>query len=242
MELPLGSIGFGFLAGILSTLSPCVLPVLPLVLGPAVSTHRLGVAALAAGLVTSFVGIGLFVATIGFSIGLDGGVFRAVSAILLALMGVVLLSGVLQQRLALATGGISNSGNQLIARISPSGISGQFILGLLLGAIWSPCVGPTLGAASLLAARGRDLVGVVIVMLAFGIGTAIPLLIVGSLSRHALGRWRGRLMGVRKVGTVVLGTAVMAVAAMILTGFDRSLETALVNASPAWLVNLTTRY
>lgn len=242
MALPIGSIGFGFLAGILSTLSPCVLPLLPLVLGPAVVAHRLGVPALAAGLVTSFVAVGLFVATIGFSIGLDGSVFRSISAVLLGLLGVVLLSGALQQRFAIAAGGISNAGNRLIARISPSGLGGQFVLGLLLGAIWSPCVGPTLGAASLLAAQGRDLASVAIVMVAFGFGTAIPLLIVGSLSRQALSRWRGNLMGVGKIGKVALGIGALAVAAMILTGLDRTLEAALVAASPTWLVNLTTRY
>ena len=242
MALPIGSIGFGFLAGILSTLSPCVLPLLPLVLGPAVAVHRLGVPAVAAGLVTSFVAVGLFVATVGFSIGLDGSVFRSISAVLLGLLGVVLLSGALQQRFAIAAGGISNAGNRLIARFSPSGLSGQFVLGLLLGAIWSPCVGPTLGAASLLAAQGRDLSSVAIVMVAFGLGTAIPLLIVGSLSRQALGRWRGNLMGVGKIGKVALGIGALAVAAMILTGLDRTLEAALVAASPTWLVNLTTRY
>ncbi|MDE3110856.1 MAG: sulfite exporter TauE/SafE family protein [Acidobacteriota bacterium] len=242
MALPIGSIGFGFLAGILSTLSPCVLPLLPLVLGPAVAVHRLGVLALTAGLVISFVAVGLFVATIGFSVGLDGGVFRAASAVLLALMGIVLLSGGLQQRFAIAAGGISTVGNRLIERISPSGLSGQFILGLLLGAIWSPCVGPTLGAASVLAAQGRDLASVTLIMVAFGIGAAVPLLIVGSLSRQALGRWRGSLMGVGKVGKHVLGIGALAVAAMILTGFDRALEAALVSASPDWLINLTTRF
>jgi cytochrome c-type biogenesis protein len=242
MALPIGSIGFGFLAGILSTLSPCVLPLLPLVLGPAVAEHRLGVPALAAGLVTSFVAVGLFVATVGFSIGLDGSVFRSISAVLLGLLGVVLLSGALQQRFAIAAGGISNAGNRLIARISPNGLGGQFVLGLLLGAIWSPCVGPTLGAASLLAAQGRDLASVAIVMVAFGFGTAIPLLIVGSLSRQALSRWRGNLTGVGKIGKVALGIGALAVAAMILTGLDRTLEAALVAASPTWLVNLTTRY
>ncbi|GLK70659.1 cytochrome c biogenesis CcdA family protein [Ancylobacter dichloromethanicus] len=242
MTFPIGGIGFGFLAGMLSTLSPCVLPLLPLVLGPAIAAHRLGVPALAAGLVTSFVAVGLFVATIGFSIGLDGGIFRSVSAVLLVLMGIVLLSDALQQRFAMAAGGISNAGNQLIARFSPSGLSGQFVLGLLLGAIWSPCVGPTLGAASLLAAQGRDLASVAIVMVAFGLGTAIPLLIVGSLSRQALSRWRGNLMGVGKLGKVILGVGALAVAAMILSGFDRTLEAALVAASPTWLVDLTTRY
>ncbi|MEO8714916.1 MAG: hypothetical protein ABI369_07880, partial [Acetobacteraceae bacterium] len=72
--------------------------------------------------------------------------------------------------------------------------------------------------------------------------TAIPLLALGSLSRQAFARWRGRLMAAGKTGKLVLGVGALLIAAMILTGFDRSLETALVAASPAWLTDLTTRY
>ncbi len=242
MSPPFASMGFGFVAGMLSTLSPCVLPLLPLVLGPAMAAHRLGVAALAAGLVTSFVGVGLFVATIGFSAGLDGDVFRSISAVLLGIMGVVLLSGALQQRFAVATSGVSNTGNRLIQRLTPTGLGGQFVLGLLLGAVWSPCVGPTLGAASVLAAQGRDLASVASVMVAFGLGTAVPLLVVGSLSRQALMRWRGRMMSAGKAGKLVLGGGALAVSALILTGMDHALEGALVAASPSWLTDLTTRF
>ena len=78
----MATFGLAFFAGILSVLSPCVMPLLPLVLGAAASEHKLGPAALAAGLAISFVAIGLFVATIGFSIGLDGDVFRRAAAVL----------------------------------------------------------------------------------------------------------------------------------------------------------------
>ena len=57
------------------------------------------------GLALSFTAIGLFVATVGFAIGLDGGVFRTASAVLLMVIGLVLLSGALQARFAAATGG-----------------------------------------------------------------------------------------------------------------------------------------
>jgi cytochrome c biogenesis protein CcdA len=91
-----GALGFGFLAGLLSVLSPCVVPVLPLVFAPALSAHRFGAAALTAGLVSSFVAVGLFVATIGFSLGIDDGPVRDAAALLLGLVGLVLLSGSLQ--------------------------------------------------------------------------------------------------------------------------------------------------
>ncbi|MDE2198095.1 MAG: cytochrome c biogenesis protein CcdA [Rhodospirillales bacterium] len=238
----LATLGFGFVAGLLSVLSPCVLPVLPLIFAPAVSAHRHGAIALAGGLVISFVAIGLFIATIGFSLGLEGDWVRSAAAVLLGLVGVVLLSGALQQRFALATGGLGNGANALLQRLAPSGLGGQFAVGLLLGAVWSPCVGPTLGAASVLAAQGRDLGGVAGVMVAFGLGAALPLVLVGGLSREVLARWRGRMMDIGKGGKMLLGSASLAVAALILTGLDRQLETVLVNASPAWLTALTTHF
>jgi cytochrome c biogenesis protein CcdA len=242
MAAGIGTLGFGFAAGVLSILSPCVLPLVPLVLTGAASAHRWGMAALGAGLVLSFVAIGLFVATIGFSLGLTGDVFRMISAALLALLGLTLLSGALQARFAGAMAGVGNAGNALAGRLAISGLAGQFVVGLLLGAIWSPCVGPTLGAASVLAAQGKDLGGVALVMVAFAIGTALPLLAIGAVSRGTLRRWQGRMMGAGRTGKQVLGVAVLAVALLILTGADHQLEAMLVNASPDWLTDLTTRF
>ena len=89
-------------AGLFSILSPCVLPLVPIVLGTAVSEHRLGPLALAAGLATSFTAIGLFVATIGYSVGLDGEFFRVTGAVLLVAAGFALMLPRLQIQLALA--------------------------------------------------------------------------------------------------------------------------------------------
>ena len=240
--MPLSSVGAGFLAGLLSILSPCVLPLLPIVLGAAASAHRSGAAMLGLGLTLSFTAVGLFVATIGFSIGLDGDFFRTVSAILLGMIGVVLLSGGLQARLAFATGGVSDAGDRLLRRYVPKGAAGQFLVGVLLGLIWSPCVGPTLGAASLLAAQGKDLARVAAVMLAFGVGTALPLLLIGLLSGSAMKAWRGRLLSAGKAGKFLMGVGALLVAGMILTGLDRDVEARLVNGSPMWLTDLTTHF
>ena len=235
------TLGLAFLAGILSVLSPCVLPLLPLVLGAAASEHRLGPAALAAGLALSFVAIGLFVATIGFAIGLDAGLFRTVAAILLVLVGLVLMAPAAQTRLAAAAGPVSDWAERRFGGFSTAGLGGQFGVGLLLGAVWSPCVGPTLGAASLLASQGRDLGVVALTMLLFGFGAALPLLLLGMLSREVLMRWRDRMMGVGMELKVVLGLILVATGLLIATGLDKSAETVLVNASPDWLTALTTR-
>lgn len=238
----MASVWFGFLAGILSILSPCVLPLLPIIVGAALSEHRFGPLALAAGLAVSFVTIGLFVATIGFAVGLDNGVFRLIAGILMLLLGAALLLPNLQTRLATAAGPAVGWAENRVAGLSAAGPAGQFGLGLLLGAVWIPCVGPTLGAASLMAARGENLGQVVLVMVAFGIGAALPLLLIGRLSRAALMRWRDRLMASGRGGRLALGILLVLFGGLIVTGLDRPLETFLVEVSPDWLNALTTRF
>src|SRR5258705_12261789 len=83
-------LGLAFLAGVLSILSPCVLPLLPIVLGAAASEHRWGPVTLAGGVSLSFFAIGLFVATIGFALGDDAGWVWDIAAIGVALVGLVL--------------------------------------------------------------------------------------------------------------------------------------------------------
>ncbi len=235
-------IGLALLAGLLSVLSPCVLPLIPIVIGAATGEHRYGPAALAAGLAVSFVTIGLFVATIGFSIGLDLDLFRSVAAVLLIVVGGALLIPRLQMQLAAAAGPVGNWMQTQAGDVPGRGLGKQFTVGLLLGAVWSPCVGPTLGAASLLAARAENLGLVALTMFAFGIGAALPLLLIGMMSREALARWRGRMLAVGNSGKVIMGAILVATGIMILTGVDKRLETLLVEASPAWLTELTTRF
>ena len=233
---------FAFAAGSLSILSPCVLPLVPVVLGTAASEGRWGPVALAGGLVLSFVAIGMFVSLIGFSIGLDGDFFRAISAVMLLAVGLLLAIPVLQRGFALAAGPAGNWMQNRFGGRPGQGAAGQFGIGVLLGAVWSPCVGPTLGAASLLAAQGRDLVQVVLTMLAFGFGVAVPLLLLGLMSRELLMRWRTRMLGAGIGIKTAIGAMFVLTGAAILAGFDKQLEAAIVTASPAWLTALTTRY
>jgi cytochrome c-type biogenesis protein len=228
------------LAGILSILSPCVLPLIPVVLTGAVAEHRFAPLALAAGLSLSFTAIGLFVATIGFSIGLDVTVFRTSAAALLILVGAVLLVPRLQVGFATAAGPASNWTQSRFSGLSTSGISGQFGVGLLLGAVWTPCVGPTLGAASVLAARGENLGVVALTMLAFGIGIALPLLLLSMLSREMLLRWRGRMMSTASGLKMALGALLIFAGAMTLSGLDRRVQAALLDILPNWMLSLIT--
>src|SRR5260370_13225079 len=104
----------------------------------------------------------------------------------MALAGAVLLLPALQTRIAVAAGPAGNWVDQRFNGFSAEGLSGQFAVGLLLGVVWAPCVGPTLGAASVAAARGEDLGAVAATMSVFGICSAIPLIALGLLSPETL--------------------------------------------------------
>jgi len=242
MVLGAGSAGVGLMAGALSILSPCVLPLIPIVIGTATASHRFGALALALGLAISFTAVGMFVATIGFAIGLDADWFRALAAAMLILFGVILLSARMQQRFAGATAALSNLGNRWLETIGVGGLGGQFAVGLLLGMVWVPCVGPTLGAAATLASQGNNLTGVALVMVSFGLGAGLALGIIGSLSRRLLASTRGNLLNVGVLGKHVLGATLIVVGVSIFAGWDKSIETWLVANSPAWLTALTTRF
>lgn len=232
---------FAFVAGLLSILSPCVLPLVPVVLSGAGAENRLAPLALATGLTLSFAGIGIFVATVGFSVGLDLDIFRQAAAMLLVAFGLVLMVPAFQVRLATAAGPAGDWAHRRFGGFGTGGVRGQFGLGLLLGAVWTPCVGPTLGAASVMASRGENLLQVAATMIVFGVGTAVPLLLLGLLSREALMRWRGRVLGTAYALKAVLGVLLLASGLAILTGIDRTLQVELERLAPAWLTAVTTR-
>jgi cytochrome c-type biogenesis protein len=235
-------LALAFAAGLLSILSPCVLPLVPIVLGTAVNAHRFGAVALAAGLALSFTLLGLLLALVGFGLGIDPGVFRVAAAIIMIALGAVLLVPAWQARLSAAGSPFSGWIDRRFGGVASSGLGGQFALGILLGAVWSPCVGPTLGAASLLASQGQNLLEVTMTMAIFGLGAALPLVLLGQVSRMTLLRIRTRMMSAGSLGKALLGVAFIVIGVAIVSGTDKRIEAFLVDASPQWLTELTTSF
>lgn len=231
------SFGLAFAAGVVSVLSPCVLPLLPVVFSTALAEHRFGPLFLTAGLAVSFLVLGILVSTLGFYLGLDSETFRNFGAMLLVVVGLVLVVPTLHARSALIFSPLGNWAGKLAG--SRSGLDGQFLVGLLLGAVWSPCIGPTLGAASVLAAQGRNLGQVALTMLLFAIGASLPLLVLGFVSREALIRWRGRVLSTGATGKLLLGFIFVGSGVLVLSGIDKLMESALVRAMPTWVIDLT---
>jgi len=240
VQFGVGTYGISLAAGSLSTLSPCVLPLVPILIGSAVAAHRLGPWALAGGLTLSFTLVGVALASFGASLGLDPTTFRTAAAGLLIAFGILLLSPLLQERFATATAGVSAAGHGMLSRVTLNGLPGQFVLGVLLGVVWSPCVGPTLGAAVTLASQGEHLAQVTLVMALFGFGASIPLILLGFVSREAMVRMRGRLLSAGRSGKKVLGTVMLVLGAFIMTGIDKRVEAWILDVAPAWFTQIGT--
>jgi cytochrome c-type biogenesis protein len=235
------SLLLALLGGLLTSLSPCVIPLLPLVVGTAGSRHRLGPVALCAGLTVSFSILAIAVAISIKSFNFDPGVVRTVGAVLLLLFGVASLlpiTGLISRLLA----PLASRASAAAAHADQSGLAGSFLVGSLLGAIWSPCAGPTLGSAIGLVTQAGTLFQGWVVMFAFGVGASLPLLAVAYGSRslfQAKRNWLAELSGKAKP---IFGVILIFVAVGIMSGVDKKLETALLRHLPESWVDLTTRF
>ena len=240
--MTVGSMVLAFFAGLIIILNPCVLPLIPILMAAALREDRFGPLSLAAGLVLSFSLFGLFVLAFGFSLGIDESAVRWVAGGLLTLAGVVMLVPRLQASLSAAGGALSSRGHHYLANVRMGGNGGQFVIGLLLGLVWAPCVGPTLGVAIAAASQSKDLGTAFATFLVFGSGVATSILLFAYGSRKALGE-RGRLIRqAARFARPLFGGAVLAVGLMVLTGIDKIAEAALLNVLPQSLVEFTTRF
>lgn len=240
-----GGLLLAFLAGLVTILNPCVLPLVPILVGSALGKSRAGPLALAAGLVTSFTLFGFGVIAFGHALGIDESAVRIFAGALLLAAGAVLLVPRAQAALSAAAAPVAGFGNRQLAQVSGANIGGwqgQALIGLLLGLVWAPCVGPTLGVAIAAASSGEDLAGSFTIFLAFGLGVASSILAFAYGSRRALGERRKTLVSLARYGKPLFGAALVVVGALVISGFDKAIEAALLDVLPASLVEFTTRF
>ena len=229
------ALALAFVAGLLTALSPCVLPLLPLVMGSA-ARNRYGPTALAAGFVTTFTVIGVLLASVGTALGLSDTIVRSISAALLVAAGGLMISHRLQDATGRWLSPLASASAKLSAR-ADQGLGAQFFIGALLGGVWSPCVGPTLGAALGLATRSETLAHAAAIMAAFGLGSATFLLAAGYASRAVMGQ-RLRLLQVGESGRLVFGIVLLLVGASVASGVDKLIESAVLARLPQWWVEV----
>ena len=230
---------WAYVAGLLTLINPCVLPLLPIVIAAAFQNSRLGPLALAAGLTVSFATLGVSVTAFGHLVSIDADSVSRTAAVVMMAFGVVLLVPRAQIVLATLAAPLANRASSQIDARERAGVAGQFGVGMLLGAVWSPCVGPTLGGAIGLAASGDHLGQAAVTMLAFGVGVSTVLLALAYGSRQAVSARREKLAAWMPWAKPLMGAILVVVGIAVLFHIDRMIEGWLLDRMPVWLQDLS---
>lgn len=233
---------WAYVAGLLTLINPCVLPLLPIIIASALQQSRLGPVALAAGLIMSFTAVGVLVTAFGHLIGLTPERLNQIAAVLMVAFGLVLLipkaSGYFSRLVTPMAGGA----NTRLESTEGTGIHGQFLVGMLLGAVWAPCIGPTLGGALSLAASGEGLAQAAVTMLFFGFGVSTMLLALAYGSREMVSKRRNRMMKIMPWARPLMGITLLIVGIALLLRVNHYIDIWLLDRMPAWLQDLSVRY
>ncbi|WP_372884131.1 cytochrome c biogenesis CcdA family protein [Shimia sp.] len=228
-----------YAAGLLTLINPCVLPVLPIVLATALQASRHGPLVLAAGMSLSFVALGIAVTAFGHGLGLRADDIARAGAVLMVGFGLVLLVPRFAAVFSAAIAGVAANADAGLERVDRATLRGQFLAGALLGAVWSPCVGPTLGGAISLASQGQDLARAAAIMLFFAFGVSTIILGLGYGARSALIKRQALMRRVAVSARPIMGLVFVAVGLMLFFKLHYQIEAWLISVLPAWLIDLS---
>lgn len=230
---------FAYLAGLLTLINPCVLPVLPIVLATALQASRHGPLLLAAGMSLSFVTLGMAVTTFGYAVGLNEQDIARAGAALMVGFGLILLVPRFSAAFSTATAGVAASADAGLDTVDRNSLRGQFLGGMLLGAVWSPCVGPTLGGAISLASQGQSLGWAAAIMVFFALGVSTIILALGYGARSALMKRQALMRRIAVAARPVMGAVFVAVGLMLFFNIHHVIEAWLISIMPVWLLDLS---
>lgn len=178
------------LAGIVTIGGPCILPLLPIVLGTSTTgRHTLRPVAIVFGFTVAFTAFALIFSFVGSFLGLSPGTWRIVAAILIGLFGIFMLFPKLQAKVFAKL-------EPLMQKAAPRGalqkndLWSGFLLGLSLGAVWTPCAGPVLGSILTLITAKQSLVQASALLFAFSLGAGLPMLLIAYGGQYAVQKVR----------------------------------------------------
>src|SRR5438105_13687136 len=193
-------LGIGFLAGLVTALSPCVLPVLPILLAGGASGRK--PFRISTGLIASFVVFTLFASWLVGKLGLPQDLLRNVAIALLFVVAATLIVPQL--------GLLIERPFARLTRFRAGG--GGFLLGVSLGLVFVPCAGPVLAAITVVAANNHVGLRALLLTVAYAVGAAIPMLLIALGGRGVATRLRAqggtlRLASGLLIAVVALGIA-----------------------------------
>lgn len=227
---------FAFIAGLVTVLSPCVLPLLPVILASSAIGGRMRPVGVIIGFAVFFSGITLALSLLVRNIGLSPEVHRTAAALIFIFMGLVLAIPFLKHTFERVTSPVMGSVG-LLGR-NGSGLGGGLLTGAGLGLAWTPCVGPIMASVITLALNEETTLNSALTALSFSLGTAIPMglaVLFGSRLYSRIGFLKRNSALIQQA----MGFLILAVGLFIWFGVDRTIQIALFNLFPEWEAVLT---
>ena len=228
---------FAFLAGIVTILSPCILPILPVILATSVTDEnsKKRPYGIVVGFILSFTFFTLFLSSIVKLFGINAEILRSFSTIVIGIFGLSLLIPRFQ---LIMESLFTRLANFMPRSNGKSGFGGGILIGLSLGLLWTPCVGPILASVISLAITGTVTSDAFFITLAYSLGTAIPMYLVITLGRNLFTKVPWLLNNTVKIQKV-FGLIMMLVAFAIYRGYDRNFQTYVLTRFPQYGTGLT---
>ncbi len=234
---------FAFLSGVVTILSPCILPVLPIVLSGSIGNGRAKPFGVIAGFVASFTVFTLALSSIVQALGIAPDALRIVAVVLIVAFGFVMLVPALNRVFEIGASSLASLGQgdkpaSRKGRGRAAGFWGGLPVGFSLGLVWTPCVGPIMASVISLALTKRIDGGSVLITLAYTIGTSLPMLAVMLGGRTLLSRVPALTRNAPSIQRG-FGILMIALGISIGLGFDRSIQAAILTAFPSYGSGLT---
>lgn len=228
-------IAFAFLAGIVTVLSPCILPLLPIILSSSADSsgkkRPLGVVM---GFVISFTFSTLFLSTIVRLTGIPTDLWRFFSIVILTMFGISLWTPKIQELIEPLFSRLTRFAPQVNKN---SGFFGGIIIGLSLGLLWTPCVGPILAGVISLALAGSVNTQAVFITLAYSSGTAIPMFLIMMAGSTVLRKVPWLVQNSGKIQRM-FGLLMIITAVGIYFNVDRSFQSYILDKFPQYGIGL----
>jgi cytochrome c biogenesis protein CcdA/thiol-disulfide isomerase/thioredoxin len=233
------SLLFAFVAGLLTVLAPCTLPVIPLVLGgAALGGHRRAIG-IALGFAGAFIATAVLAAALLAAAGLTTAPLRTLSAVALGVLGLALVVPAAATWTEARLTPLAGAGS----RLSPvtalgtrvpgrrSGMFGGLLTGVAIGLLWAPCVGPLMASTLVLAASEGPTAQGLAIALAYVAGVAIPILAIAVGGQRVIARLGSP--GGRLRAQQLLGATMVLVSALVLTGLDVPIQSSVAGILPS---------
>ncbi|MGH6709044.1 MAG: cytochrome c biogenesis CcdA family protein [Bradyrhizobium sp.] len=212
-------IALALAAGLLTAGAPCILPLLPILLGTSIGQQgRWRPLFMVAGFISAFSGFALLFGTFPTVLGLSHDTLRKVSIVLLGGLGALMLWPQPYEWLAARLSGLLSYADGAVRAAGPGNVGG-FVLGLTVGVLWTPCAGPVLGSILTLIATSEALARAGLLLVAYAIGAAIPILLIAYGGQYATTQMR-RLAPYTPALQRSFGAAVLLVAFAFYTQYD----------------------